>query len=67
MTEINNPPGDRMVSCDGDANGLDWDSDQPFRILSLDGGGIRGIFLRQYSRTWKARTLAVIRWPNTSI
>ena len=23
---------------------LDWQSDQPFRILSMDGGGIRGIF-----------------------
>ena len=23
---------------------LDWQSDQPFRILSLDGGGIKGIF-----------------------
>ena len=23
---------------------LEWESDQPFRILSMDGGGIRGIF-----------------------
>ena len=67
MTETNNPPRRSDGILRRRRERLDWDSDQPFRILSLDGGASGGFFLRQYLRTWKARTLAVVRWPNTSI
>ena len=67
MTETNNPPRRSDGILRRRRERLDWESDQPFRILSLDGGGIRGIFLRQYSLTWRERTLPVTRWPNTSI
>ena len=58
MTEANNPPRRSDGILRRRRERLDWDSDQPFRILSLDGGGIRGIFpaaiLADLERTYLA-------------
>ena len=40
----NNPRARSVSKASGHRNHLPWDSDQPFRILSIDGGGIKGIF-----------------------
>ena len=44
MNENNNPPRRSVGILPRRRERLDWHSDQPFRILSIDGGGIRGIF-----------------------
>ena len=44
MTVDNNPPRRSADILPRRRERLDWQSDQPFRILSMDGGGIRGIF-----------------------
>ena len=44
MTGSNNPPRRSAGILPRRRERLDWQSDQPFRILSIDGGGIRGIF-----------------------
>ena len=58
MTETNNPPRRSDGILRRRRERLDWESDQPFRILSLDGGGIRGIFpaaiLADLERTYLA-------------
>ena len=38
------PPARSETTTQEPRKHLPWDSDQPFRILSIDGGGIRGIF-----------------------
>ena len=44
ITGDNNPPRRSAGILPRRRERLDWQSDQPFRILSMDGGGIRGIF-----------------------
>ena len=44
MTGDNNPPRRSAGILPRRRERLDWQSNQPFRILSIDGGGIRGIF-----------------------
>lgn len=44
LTEGNNPPRRSAGILPRRRKRLAWQSDQPFRILSVDGGGIRGIF-----------------------
>ena len=67
MNETNDPPRRSDGILYRRRERLDWHSDQPFRILSLDGGGIRGFSRRQYSRSWRAHTSVVVQWPNISI
>ena len=44
MTGDNNPPRRSAGILPRRRERLDWQSDHPFRILSMDGGGIKGIF-----------------------
>ena len=44
ITDTNDPPRRSAGILPRRRERLDWESDQPFRILSIDGGGIRGIF-----------------------